>query len=237
MWLQEDGAPQHSAFIVREFLNLNFNERWIGRRSIRMAPQLAGSNLQVTLKIDLKVMMVKVMYTLTFHRLLWSILNVCLLRKTKALQEKYIWLFLRHLNFILYLSKVTKTIFPQAIFDVKFPALFKSAVKNRGSHLRKGSCLHLTLKIDLKVKIDGTVKCPPRSWSTFVRPFFRKWSILEDIWDYKLKWVTVYIDEIWREPKFPEDFRATPSFRIQKRSRLRAQPYSQLLLSSHRQTL
>ena len=27
-------------------------------------------NLQVTLKIDLKVMMVKVMYTLTFHRLL-----------------------------------------------------------------------------------------------------------------------------------------------------------------------
>ena len=27
-------------------------------------------DLQVTLKIDLKVMMVKVMYTLTFHRLL-----------------------------------------------------------------------------------------------------------------------------------------------------------------------
>ena len=34
-------------------------------------------DLQVTLKIDLKVMMVKLMCTLTFHRLLWSILNVC----------------------------------------------------------------------------------------------------------------------------------------------------------------
>ena len=32
MWLQQDGAPPHFAFIVREFLNLNFNERWIGRR-------------------------------------------------------------------------------------------------------------------------------------------------------------------------------------------------------------
>ena len=67
---------------------------------------------------------------------------------------------------------VTKTIFPQEIFDVKFPALFKSVVKNRGSHLRKGSYLNLTLKIDLKVKIDGTVKCPHRSWSTFVRTIF-----------------------------------------------------------------
>ena len=57
-----------------------------------------------------------------------------------------------------YLSKVTKTIFPQVIFDVKFPALFKSAFKNRGSHLRKGSYLRLTLKIDLKVKIDATLK-------------------------------------------------------------------------------
>ena len=37
------------------------------------------------------------------------------------------------LNF--YLSKITKTIFPPIIFDVKFPALFKSAVKNRGSRL------------------------------------------------------------------------------------------------------
>ena len=67
---------------------------------------------------------------------------------------------------------VIKTIFPQVIFDVKFPALLKSAVKNRGSHLRKGSYLHLILKIDLKVKIYGTVKCPPRSWSTFVRTIF-----------------------------------------------------------------
>ena len=57
---------------------------------------------------------------------------------------------------MVYLFKVTKTIFPQGIFDVKFPALFKSAVKNSGSHLRKGSYLHLTLKIDLKVKIDGS---------------------------------------------------------------------------------
>ena len=40
------------------------------------------------IEIDLKVMMVKVMYTLTFHRLLWSILNVCLLRKTKTIQKK-----------------------------------------------------------------------------------------------------------------------------------------------------
>ena len=75
-------------------------------------------------------------------------------------------LFFRHLTSIFYLSKVTKTVFPQVIFDMKFPALFKSAVKNRGSHLKKGSYLHLTLKIDLKVIIDDTVKCPPRSWST-----------------------------------------------------------------------
>ena len=52
---------------------------------------------------------------------------------------------------------------------MKFPALFKFGVKNSGSHLRKGSYIHLTLKIDLKIKIDGTVKCSPRSWSTFVR--------------------------------------------------------------------
>ena len=120
----------------------------------------------------LKVTMVKVMYTLTFHRLLWSILNVCLPRKTKAIQKKGIWSFLRHLTLIFYHSKVTKTIFPKVIFDMKFPVLFKSAVKNRGSHLRKGSYIHLTLKINLKVKIDGTVKCPPRSWSTFVRTIF-----------------------------------------------------------------
>ena len=68
-----------------------------------------------------------------------------------------------------WIALVTKTIAPQVIFDVKFSALFKSAVKNRGSRLRKESYLHLTLKTDLKVKIDGTVKCSPRSWSTFVR--------------------------------------------------------------------
>ena len=31
MWLQQVGAPPHFALIVREFLNLNFNGRWIGR--------------------------------------------------------------------------------------------------------------------------------------------------------------------------------------------------------------
>ena len=31
MWLQHDGSPPHFPLIVREFLNLNFNERWIGR--------------------------------------------------------------------------------------------------------------------------------------------------------------------------------------------------------------
>ena len=39
----------------------------------------------------------------------------------------------------------------------------------------------------------------------------------------------LYIDEIRREPKFPEDFRASPSFRIQKRSRLRSQQNLHLL--------
>ena len=47
----------------------------------------------------------------------------------------------------------------------------------------------------------------------------------------------LYIDEIRREPKFPEDFRASPCFRIQKRSRLRAQPNLQLLLYSHGRNL
>ena len=117
-------------------------------------------------------MMVKVMYILTFHPLLSSILNVCLHRKTKKIQNKGIWSFLRHLTLIFYHSKVTKTIYLQVIFDVKFPALIKSAVRNRGSHLRKGPYLHLTLKIDLKVKIDGAVKYPPRFWSTFVRTIF-----------------------------------------------------------------
>ena len=129
-------------------------------------------DLQVTLKIYLKVMMVKVMYTLIFHRLSWSILNIRLHRKTKRIQKKDIWSFLRHWTLIFHLSKVTKTIFPEVIFDEKFPDLFKFAVKNRGSHLRKGAYLHLTLKIDLKVKIYGTVKRPSRSWSTFVRTLF-----------------------------------------------------------------
>ena len=65
-----------------------------------------------------------------------------------------------------------KTIIRQVIFGVKFPALFKAAVKNSCIHLRKGFYLYLTLKIDIKVKIYGTVKCPPRSWSTLVRTIF-----------------------------------------------------------------
>ena len=41
-------------------------------------PQFSAKFLEkITLKIDLKDMMVKVLYTLIFHRLLWSILNVC----------------------------------------------------------------------------------------------------------------------------------------------------------------
>ena len=32
--------------------------------------------------------------------------------------------------------------------------------------------LHVTLEINLKVKIDRTVKYSPRSWSTFVRTIF-----------------------------------------------------------------
>ena len=106
-------------------------------------------------------MMVKVMYTLTFHRLLWTTSNVCLPRKTKTIQKRGIWSFLRHFTLIFHLSKVAKTIYPQVIFDVKFPALFKFAAKNKGSHLWKGSYLHLTLQIDLKVKIDGRVPLGP----------------------------------------------------------------------------
>ena len=47
-----------------------------------------------------------------------------------------------------------KNHFAQDIFDVKFPSLFKSAVKNRGSHLRKDSYLHLTLKISMFLEIQ-----------------------------------------------------------------------------------
>ena len=93
-------------------------------------------------------------------------------QKTKTIQKKGIWSFLRHLTLIFYLSKATKTIFPQVIFDVKFPALLKSAVKNGDSHLRKGPYLHLTLKIDPKVKIGGTVKCPPSPSQPLFEPFF-----------------------------------------------------------------
>ena len=81
------------------------------------------------LKIDLKVMMINAVYTLTFHRLLRSILNVCSPRKTKTIQKKGIWSFLRYFTLIFYLSKLTRTIFPRVIFDVKFPALFKSQSK------------------------------------------------------------------------------------------------------------
>ena len=129
-------------------------------------------DLQPTLKIDLKVIMGKVMYTISFHRLLWSILNISSSRKTKTIEKKGIWSFLRHLTINFYHSKVTKTIFPQVMFDVKFPALFKSIVQNRGSNLKKASYLYLTLKIDLKVKTDCRVKCPSRSGSTFVRTIF-----------------------------------------------------------------
>ena len=62
----------------------------------------------------------------------------------------------------------TEKIYPGTEFNLR------EIVKNRGSYLRKGSYLHLTLKIDLKVKINGTVKFPPRSWSTFVRTIFRR---------------------------------------------------------------
>ena len=148
-------------------------------------------DLQITLKIDLKAMMIKVMYTLTFHRLLWSILNVCSPRKTKIIQKKSIWSFLRHLTLIFYLPKVTKTIFPQVIFDVKFPSLFKSAVKNR--YLRKGhnSIRPWKLTSMSKLMIRSNVSlCPVQPLS---ESFFRRWSILEDIWDFRLKWITVYI--------------------------------------------
>ena len=91
-----------------------------------------------------------------------------------------------------YLYKVTETIFPQVIFDVKFPALFKSAVKNRGSHLRKGSYYHLNLKVDLKVKIDGSQMSPSVLVNLCPNNFFVDKSILEDIGNYRLKWVTVY---------------------------------------------
>ena len=32
MWLMQDGAPAHFSRIVREFLNNNYTNRWIGRR-------------------------------------------------------------------------------------------------------------------------------------------------------------------------------------------------------------
>ena len=91
-------------------------------------------------------------------------LDVCILsdRMSKSsirfalfVQKKGIWSFLRHLTLIFYLSKVSKTIFPQVIFDVKFPALFKSAVKNRGSHLRKGS--YLQAEINNQTNVDPTL--------------------------------------------------------------------------------
>ena len=44
---------------------------------------------------------------------------------------------------------------------------FQIRSQKRGTRLRRRYYVRLTLKIDLKVKIDGTVKCPPRSWSTF----------------------------------------------------------------------
>ena len=46
-----------------------------------------------------------------------------------------------------------KNHFSTGHFWREFPALLKSAVKNRGAQLGKESYLHLTLKIDLKVKL------------------------------------------------------------------------------------
>ena len=48
--------------------------------------------------------MVEVTYTLTFHPLLWSILNVCLPQKTMIIEKTGIWLFLKNLTIIFYLS-------------------------------------------------------------------------------------------------------------------------------------
>ena len=106
-------------------------------------------DLQVTLKIDLKVMMYKVMYSITFHRLVKH-LERLFSPKIQDNPEK------GHLV-------VSQT------FDLNFFTLLRSQKPffHKSLHL-----IHLTLKIDLKVKIYGTVKCPSRSWSTFVRTFF-----------------------------------------------------------------
>ena len=49
MWLRQDGAPPHFALIVREILNLKFNERWIGRgdpfEQPPCSPDLTSPNL------------------------------------------------------------------------------------------------------------------------------------------------------------------------------------------------
>ncbi|ERL84253.1 hypothetical protein D910_01634 [Dendroctonus ponderosae] len=38
MWLQLDGAPPHYHFEVRQFLNANFQNRWIGRNGFQNSP-------------------------------------------------------------------------------------------------------------------------------------------------------------------------------------------------------
>ena len=49
-----------------------------------------------------------------------------------------------------------------------------------------------------KLMVQSNVALGPGQPSS--EPFFRRWSILEDISDYRLKWVTVYID-IWSKWK------------------------------------
>jgi len=40
MWFQMDGAPPHWARVVRDFVNVVFGERWIGRGgSVEMPPR------------------------------------------------------------------------------------------------------------------------------------------------------------------------------------------------------
>ena len=75
-----------------------------------------------------------------------------------------------HLNFLPFQGH--KNNFSTGHFWRQISRSFQVRSQNRGSHLRKGSYLHLTLKIDLKIKIDGTVKYLPRSWSTFVSTIF-----------------------------------------------------------------
>jgi len=55
---------------------------------------------QTTLKIDLKVKLVKVIYTFTIHWLCLSIMHICVTQKTTSFQKKYTRSFFRHFTFI-----------------------------------------------------------------------------------------------------------------------------------------